>query len=45
MLESGKMPTGMNVPESTTHETIVRLKACVGELNKLLKEYSNIPRA
>ena len=40
MLDSGEMHTGTNILDSTTKETIVRLKDWVSELNKLLKEYS-----
>ena len=43
-LESAKAHMEANVPESTTSETITRLKGWVGELNKLLKVYSNADR-
>ncbi len=42
-LESGKVAAGTNV-KSTNEETTVRLKEWVGEINKLLKDYSSIPR-
>ncbi len=41
-LESGKLPAGTNVVESSIEDTIVRLKGWVGELNKLLKQFSGV---
>ena len=34
------MQSGTNILDSTTEETIIRLRALVGDLNKLLKEYA-----
>ena len=40
MLESGQMQAGTNLSDTTTKETIVRIKKWIGELNALLKEYA-----
>ena len=40
LLELGKMQTGTNILDSTTEDTILRLRVLVGDLNKLLKEYA-----
>jgi len=40
MLESGQMDMGTHLSDITTEETIVRIKAWIGELNALLKEYA-----
>ena len=40
MLESGQMDMGTHLSDITTKETIVRIKAWIGELNALLKEYA-----
>ena len=40
MLESGQMDMGTHLSDTTTEETIVRIKAWIGELNALLKEYA-----
>ena len=45
MLESGEMRAGSAVSGSTTKETAVRIKKWIEELNSLLKEYANVPRA
>jgi hypothetical protein len=42
MLESDKMQTASSIQDATTKETIIRLKAWIIDLNKLLKEYSRI---
>ena len=39
-LESGQIHTAKDIPDSTTKETVIRLKSWVSELNKLLKEHS-----
>jgi hypothetical protein len=43
MLESGKMHTGDNIPDSTTRDTTVRVRRCIDELNSLLKEFAIAP--
>jgi hypothetical protein len=40
MLESGQVHTGTRISDTTTKETIVRIKTWIGELNALLKEYA-----
>jgi hypothetical protein len=40
MLESGQVDTGTRISDTTTKETIVRIKTWIGELNALLKEYA-----
>jgi hypothetical protein len=40
MLESGQMDMGTHLSDITTKEAIVRIKAWIGELNALLKEYA-----
>jgi hypothetical protein len=40
MLESGQIDMGTDLPDTTTKETVVRIKAWIGELNALLKEYA-----
>ena len=40
LLESGQMDMGTHLSDTTTKETIVRIKAWIGELNALLKEYA-----
>ena len=40
MLESGQVHTGTSISDTTTKETIVRIKTWIGELNALLKEYA-----
>ena len=40
MLESGQMHLGTHLSDTTTKETIVRIKAWISELNALLKEYA-----
>ena len=44
MLESGKMHTGDNIPDSTTRDTTIRVRRCIDELNSLLKEFAIAPR-
>ena len=44
MLESGEMHTGGKISDSTTRDTIVRVRHCIDELNSLLKEYAIAPR-
>ena len=44
MLESGKMHTGENIPDSTTKDTTIRVRRCIDELNSLLKEYASSPK-
>jgi hypothetical protein len=40
MLESGQVHTGTSISDTTTKETIVRIKTWIGELNALLKVYA-----
>jgi hypothetical protein len=40
MLESEQMDMGTHLSDTMTKETIVRIKAWIGELNALLKEYA-----
>jgi hypothetical protein len=40
MLESGQVDTETRNSDTTTKETIVRIKTWIGELNALLKEYA-----
>jgi hypothetical protein len=40
MLESGQVHTGTPLSDTTTKETIVRIKAWIGEFNALLKQYA-----
>jgi hypothetical protein len=39
-LESGKMRTGTNIPDSTTKQDIARLRSWIAELDALIAEYS-----
>ncbi|MGD0635512.1 MAG: hypothetical protein ABSA13_14770 [Beijerinckiaceae bacterium] len=41
-LESVQIHVETGTPDNTTKETVIRLKVWVSELNKLLKEYSNV---
>ncbi len=43
MLKSGKMPSAPKTVEVSTEATIVRVEACVRELNALLMEYARVP--
>jgi hypothetical protein len=40
VLESGELRTGTTISDSTTQETIARIKGWINELNSLLKEFS-----
>ncbi len=40
MLKLGQIDIGTHLSDTTTKETIVRIKAWIGELNALLKEYA-----
>jgi len=40
LLKSGKMPATATTVEVSTETTIVRVEACVRELNALLMEYA-----
>ena len=42
ILESGQVHTGTGISDTTTKETIVRIKTWIGELNALLKEYARV---
>jgi hypothetical protein len=39
-LESGKMRTGTNIPDSTTKEDIARLRSWIAELDDLIADHS-----
>lgn len=43
MLKAGKMPATPTVTDVSTETTIVRVEACVRELNALLMEYARVP--
>jgi hypothetical protein len=43
LLKAGKMPTTVTTVEVSTETTIVRVEACVRELNALLMEYARVP--
>jgi hypothetical protein len=40
-LESGRMRTGTNIPDSTTKEDIARLRSWIAELDGLIAEHSD----
>jgi hypothetical protein len=40
MLEAGQVNTGTHLSDTTTQETIVRIRTWIGELNALLKQYA-----
>jgi hypothetical protein len=44
MLKSSEMHAGDKISDSTTGDTIVRVRRCIDELNSLLKEYAISPR-
>jgi hypothetical protein len=43
LLKAGKMPATATTVEVSTETTIVRVEACVRELNALLMEYARVP--
>ena len=43
LLKSGKMPAETAHAEVSTETTIIRVEACVRELNALLMEYARVP--
>jgi hypothetical protein len=45
LLKSGHMPAAVNITEITTETTVVRVEACIRELNALLKDYARAPIA
>ncbi|MGO9132652.1 MAG: hypothetical protein ACLP8A_01195 [Methylovirgula sp.] len=45
LLKSADMPSGTLVCDVTTETTVVRVEACIRELNALLKDYARAPIA